>query len=497
MIILRRRARWLWILTGLFALRVIGQLLVALGWAPFLPPMEEWFSGILAYPLLLATQIVILLLYIKICLDFTRGRGYFVTPRRRLGVGLLWFGGIYLAAMILRYVLRMSLYPEERWLGGAIPIILHWVLAAFLLIVGQYHWSRTRRAARASSRSHALGWLVAAGMGTCLLGCSSTIVMKPSSALLARYLRFREPEHAVRVERGVPMITSDGVTLVSNLYRPRGLATTPTILVRLPLLKDWKVRLSADVVGYLWAQRGYTAVIQATRGRHPSGGTYVPFRYERQDGIETLRWLTQQPWWDGQLGMWGGSYFGYTQWVLADQRNPGPSALFVQICSTDWHRMFYPGGAFSLASALYWAVWSGNNLPEPPSPESLQPGFDGFPLIEADDRLGRDFSFFNDWVTHTARDSYWVEVDGEQRPESVVAPVLIMAGWYDPFLPGAIADFLRIRQSSNPAVATDSRLIIGAWAHARPVTLPGGRLLRLGKPSLGVGTRRTDIGDWV
>lgn len=141
---LRTRACWLWILLGLFALRVVGQLLVALGWAPFLPPMEEWFSGILAYPMLLASQAMILILYAKVCLDFTRGQGYFVVPRRRLGIGLLWFGTIYLIAMIIRYVLRMSLHPEERWLGGAIPIIFHWVLAVFLLTVGQYHWSHTR-----------------------------------------------------------------------------------------------------------------------------------------------------------------------------------------------------------------------------------------------------------------------------------------------------------------------------------------------------------------
>lgn len=469
------RARWLWTLLGLFALRVLGQLLVVLGWAPFLPPMEEWFSGALAYPPLLASQVVILILYTKICLDFTRGRGYFVMPRRRLGVGLLWFGSIYLTAMILRYVLRMSLYPGERWLGGAIPIVFHWVLAAFLLTVGQYHWSRTRQAARTSGRRQAIGWVVATGVAACLLGW---VAYQLAPSALARVLGFQRPEYAIRIERGVRLITSDGVALVSTIHRPQRLTKTPTILVRTPLLNDWSVRLSADAVGRLWAERGYTVVLQATRGHYPSGGTYVPFRYERQDGIETLRWLAQQPWWNGRLGMWGGSYFGYTQWVLADQQHPGPAALFVQICSTDWHRMFYPGGAFSLASALYWAVWSSNDLPTPPSPESLQPGFDRFPLIEADDRLGRDFAFFNDWVTHTTRDDYWAAVDGEQRVESLAAPVLIMAGWYDPFLPGAIDDFLRIRQNKTPAIAANSRLIIGPWAHARPVTLPGGPRLR-------------------
>ncbi|MCH7876029.1 MAG: hypothetical protein IH965_12105 [Gemmatimonadetes bacterium] len=46
--------------------------------------------------------------------------------------------------MVIRYVIRMSLYLEERWTGGSIPIFFHWILASFMLLVGQYRWSRTR-----------------------------------------------------------------------------------------------------------------------------------------------------------------------------------------------------------------------------------------------------------------------------------------------------------------------------------------------------------------
>lgn len=480
---LAKREAALWSLLLLFVLRVLGQLMVAMGRAPFLPPMEEWFSGVVPYPALLISQVLIILVYAKVCIDFTRRRGYFVVPHEWLGFGLLGFGSVYLGVMVIRYGIRMTLYPEERWMGGSIPIFFHWALASFLLIVGQYHWARTHEMARQRRcRPGARRWLrragglaVVAGLGVCLLGW---VAYQLAPSALAHHLGFRPPAYAVRVERGVTMITSDGVALVSNIYHPQRVRRTPTILVRIPLLRDIKYRLFGDVVARMWAERGYTAVIQATRGRYPSGGRYEPFRHERQDGIETLAWLAGQPWFDGRLGMWGGSYFSYTQWVLADQEVPGPSALMVQICSTDWHRMFYPGGAFSLASALYWAVWSSNNLPEPPSPEALQPGFDGFPLIEADDRLGRDIEFFNDWATHAARDSYWASVDGERRPESLIAPVLIMAGWYDPFLPGAIDDFLRIHRGGKPSVAAASRLIIGPWAHARTVALPGNVPLR-------------------
>ena len=140
----RRYAPWLWFLLALFCLRVIGQMLVAFYHVSFLPPMEEWYSGLIPYPWLLLSQGIIILLYGKVCIDFTRGEGFFVVLRRRLGSGLLMFGSVYFGAMVIRYVIRMSLYPQERWVGGSIPIFFHWVLASFILVVGTYHRGRPR-----------------------------------------------------------------------------------------------------------------------------------------------------------------------------------------------------------------------------------------------------------------------------------------------------------------------------------------------------------------
>jgi len=229
------------------------------------------------------------------------------------------------------------------------------------------------------------------------------------------------------------------------------------------------------VVGRMWAARGHTVVVQGTRGRYQSSGHHDPFRSERQDGIETLAWIAQQPWFNGRLGMWGGSYFGYTQWVLADQVDPGPAAFMIQLASTDFYGMFYPGGAFSLESALYWAIRSRGPQDTIPSPETLQRGYARFPLVEADNQaVGEEIPFFNDWVNHPERDPYWAAIDGEDRPRTLQAPVLLMAGWFDAFLPTQLDDFVRIRREADPRIASATRLMIGPWAHAQTVTFPGG-----------------------
>ena len=143
----------LWLLLGLFCLRVLGQVLVAFWGVGFLPPMEEWYSGLIPYPILLPIQILIILLFAKVCLDFSRGRGFFVEPRRVFGRGVLYFGYVYLAGMVLRYVIRMSLYPEERWFGGTIPIFFHWVLAAFVILFGRFHRCRSEDSSRKADPS--------------------------------------------------------------------------------------------------------------------------------------------------------------------------------------------------------------------------------------------------------------------------------------------------------------------------------------------------------
>ncbi len=106
----------LWVMLVLFILRVAGQFLIAVGLGDFLPPWGEWYSGLLPYPWLLASQIVIVLACGKVCLDFSRGRGFFVRLSRALGSGLVAFGSVYLLVMVIRYVMRMSLYSHERWM---------------------------------------------------------------------------------------------------------------------------------------------------------------------------------------------------------------------------------------------------------------------------------------------------------------------------------------------------------------------------------------------
>ena len=104
----------------------------------------------------------------------------------------------------------------------------------------------------------------------------------------------------------------------------------------------------------------------------------------------------------------------------------------------------------------------------------VEHGFQGVPLLEADNRAVGEVRFFDDWAAHTSRDSYWSAIDGESRARTIRAPVFLMAGWYDPFLPTQLRDFETIRREADPRIAAESRLVIGPWTHADAVRFPDG-----------------------
>jgi hypothetical protein len=125
-----------------FGLRVLGQALVAVDQANFLPPMEEWYSGLIPYSALLPIQIAILGVQATVSRDIWRGSGAFAASRPAVACGLQWLSYAYFAVMVLRYIVTMVVYPERRWLSGTIPILFHCVLAAYLFTLGRYYTFR-------------------------------------------------------------------------------------------------------------------------------------------------------------------------------------------------------------------------------------------------------------------------------------------------------------------------------------------------------------------
>ena len=85
---------------------------------------------------------------------------------------------------------------------------------------------------------------------------------------------------------------------------------------------------------------------------------FMAFVNERNDGYDVLEWLTNQPWCDGNVGMFSQSYVGLTQWQAALSGHPALKAIVPVVTADDYHDGWvYQGGAFELSFNLSW-TWS-------------------------------------------------------------------------------------------------------------------------------------------
>ena len=130
----------MWACVVLFMFRVLGQVYVALYGPRWLPPMQEWYSGLLPYYLLLPTQLLVLAFMTIVAYDYTREDGFLFVTSALKGKILIGLAIVYFSSMVTRYVITMVRYPERRWLSGTIPIALHCVLAAFMFMVGSFRF---------------------------------------------------------------------------------------------------------------------------------------------------------------------------------------------------------------------------------------------------------------------------------------------------------------------------------------------------------------------
>ena len=124
------------VLLALFLLRVVGQMVVAAAAPRWLPPMPRWYSGFMPYRYLLPTQIVFLIVMTALTVSVARGTPPLGTRPAGAGTWLVWPSYVYALGMVVRSIRYITAAPERR--GVLIPIVFHFVLAAFLFTYGSY-----------------------------------------------------------------------------------------------------------------------------------------------------------------------------------------------------------------------------------------------------------------------------------------------------------------------------------------------------------------------
>ena len=285
--------------------------------------------------------------------------------------------------------------------------------------------------------------------------------------------------HTVKIRRNVKVRTSDGIDLLTDVYLGSEGTSAPVIIVRSPYGKGTFI---ATNTAYPLASQGYNVVLQSCRGTGGSSGRFDPHHDEQRDGLATIEWVKQQPWCNGSIATFGGSYLGYTQWAVAAEAGPEVKAMAMQVTLSDFSRMTYAGNSLMLQNALTWTYTM--TLAKKPlgflrmlfsrlrgAPALRDEEWRLLPLATIDQKVcGRPVPFWRDWMTHcSADDPWWASMSYFKSIAQLKRPVSMVAGWFDIFTPWQMRDFTALQQAG-----CEARITVGPWQHTDPGAVRAG-----------------------
>lgn len=268
---------------------------------------------------------------------------------------------------------------------------------------------------------------------------------------------------------GVKIPLRDGTRLNATLYRPFAQrAPLPCIFTLTPYISQ-----TYHPRGVYFATHGYVFLTIDVRGRGNSEGEFTPLLQEAKDGYDIVEWLAKQPYCNGKITMWGGSYAGYDQWATAKEFPPH-LATIVPVASPR------PGVDFPFFNNIFYAydmqwltITSGHTgqdviFEDAPfwSMKFGQLQAEQRPFRELDAVVGNPSHSFQTWLDHPEPDAYWDSYSPTQAQFAKIdLPILTITGQYDDDQPGALSfyrDHLRVASAQARA---HHYLVIGPWDH--------------------------------
>lgn len=258
------------------------------------------------------------------------------------------------------------------------------------------------------------------------------------------------------------LIPVNDVTVAATRYEPKTAGEeNPVVLMAVPYRKDDRITFGRyDPTLQYIANAGYEVIsvdlpgTGASSGEKPHG-----FSHEGKTLREVIRWLADQEWSTGHVGMFGKSYGGLTQLHAASVRPDALETIVPIAISDSAFDGAYPGGAFN---TLRRPSWDTGRLAELALPPSRRDGDGRWAEVWHDrlDRLETHRPWLFDWLDHPTLDSFWKEQ--EVAIEEIDVPVFAVCGFRDTRHVAAVTEYFA-------RLDTPKRLLLGPWRHILPI----------------------------
>ncbi|MEO6405382.1 MAG: CocE/NonD family hydrolase [Ferruginibacter sp.] len=272
------------------------------------------------------------------------------------------------------------------------------------------------------------------------------------------------------IQDSVLITMRDGVKLAAVIVRSRK-ATIPQPVVMMSNIyySPYEVAKGKFVV-----HKGFAFVMLNTRGKYLSDAAIEPFEHDANDAYDAIDWISRQSWCNGKIGMYGGSYLGFTQWAAVKNLHPALKTIVPQVAVAAGIDYPMHNGVF-MSYMLRWIHYVANNKLTDRADESefndtkkwnatfIKWYTAGNSFRSLDTVEGRPNFIFQRWLQHPAYDSYWKSMTPQKEEFAKInIPVLTITGYFDDDQRGAFYYFNRHHLYNKNA---DHYLVIGPWNH--------------------------------
>lgn len=273
----------------------------------------------------------------------------------------------------------------------------------------------------------------------------------------------KEQERRYLIEQHVIISPIDSAEISVTTVRKRGTEPLPAILT---------FTIYADSTVYqslVPASKGYVGVLATSRGKRWSSDSIVPYKYEHKDAYAVIDWISKQPWSNGKVGMFGGSYNGFTQWAsMKDSVHPALKTIVpcvsaapgidVPMENNVFHNFTYKWISYVTQNRyLYNTDYQRWN--------KLQDTWfkSGEPYAKMDSIDGVANPLFHEWISHPDYDAYWQSmIPYKDEFAHIDIPILSITGYYDDGQPGAMYYYNQHVKYNTDA---EHYLVIGPYDH--------------------------------
>lgn len=219
------------------------------------------------------------------------------------------------------------------------------------------------------------------------------------------------------------------------------------------------------------ADQGYIGIVADTRGKRLSPDLIEPYERETQDVNAVIDWITQQPWSDGRVGMYGGSYSGYAQWAATKHLHKALKTIVPYVAAIPGQGLPMENNVF-LNANYQWAFYITNNKYTDDAVNNDKKRWrdlnfkwyeSGAAYRKIDSVDGTPNPWLQKWLKHPSYDKYWQDkVPYQTDFAKINIPVLTITGYYDDGQISAMQYLLDHYRYNSKA---DHYLIIGPYDH--------------------------------